>query len=104
MPHHVAFVDTPAAPWWRSKSRERTAKPCRSARLPIDSSASRYSELLPGLTVELGRKENRRVLQNSVSPTQVLVLMFEFLEPSSLIGGDSEASTGIDLGPYGPRP
>ena len=60
-------------------------------RHPTDSSASRCNELPLGLTARLGGKENRRVFQNGIRPTQVLDLTFKLLEPSPLIGGDPGA-------------
>jgi hypothetical protein len=49
---------------------------CSADRHPTDSFANRCNELPPGLTVEPGRKENRRVFQNGIRPTQVLILTF----------------------------
>ena len=66
---------------------------CRSARPPIEPCGRRCSELPPGLTVELGRKENRRVLQDGVGSSKVLVLAFELLEPSSLVRSDPGSFT-----------
>jgi hypothetical protein len=41
------------------------------------------------LTVELGRNENRRILQNRVGAPQVLHLTLELLESRSLVRGES---------------
>ena len=65
---------------------------------------NRCSELPLRLTVELGRKENRRVLQNRVRPTKVLVLAIELLEPHVLVRRDPGASASVDLSSSNPGP
>src|ERR1019366_1868318 len=90
------------ASWRRSRSGKRTAMWCRSARLPIDSCENRCNELPLRSTVELGREENRGVLQDFVGPAELTVLFFEGLESIPLIGGQAGPNPLIDLGPADP--
>lgn len=57
----------------------------------------RCNELMAGLTVELGRKENRSVFQYGVGATQTLDLTSELLKPSPLVRNDSGMRAGINL-------
>src|ERR1022692_2517021 len=91
----------PAA-WRRSRSGKRTATWCRSARLPIDSFENRCSGLLLRSTVELGREENRGVLQDLVGPTELFDLLLEVLQLLALVGGEPWPHPVIDLGPSDP--
>ena len=78
--------------------------PCRLARLPIDPCVNRCSELPLRLTVELGREENRSVLQDGVGATKILILTFELLHSSSFVSGETRSLAVVDLGPSNPGP
>ena len=73
--------------------------PCRSARPPIGPCGTRCSELPLRSTVELGREENRSVLQNLVGPAKVPVFLLGFLHALGLVGRETRSMTSVDLGP-----
>ena len=76
----------------------------RSARLPIAHVVSRCSELPLRSTVELGREENRGVLQDLVRTPQIAVLTLEGLQTGTLVGGGTDTSAVVDLVAEDPGP
>src|SRR5262249_47000884 len=98
----AAPVPRAASPWRRSRSVGRTATPRRSARPRSGRGACRCRRSLPCSTVELGREEKRRRLQDLVRPTQLSILTLELLPPRPPVGGDPRPPALIDLAPTYP--
>ena len=95
---------TAVGTWRRSTSKGRTARPCRSARPPIDSCECQCNELPLGFTVERSREENRRVLQDGVGAAKVLHFALQLLEPRPLVRGEPWARPSVDLSSTNPGP
>src|SRR5580658_520387 len=102
MPRRGPSWHTAAGVWRRSRSGKRTAAWCRSARLPSGSSVHRCSGLLLRSTVELGREENRGVLQYLVGPPELPDLLLEVPQFLALVSREPRAHAAIDLGPAHP--
>src|SRR5580704_2855090 len=104
MPRRGPSWHTAAGVWRRSRSEKRTAAWCRSARLPSDPFENRCSGLLLRSTVELGREENRGVLQYLIGPPELFDLLLERLEALPFVSGQPRPDPLVYLCPADPGP